>query len=193
MTPERPSTPPPADPLVQLYREATAKDGGPAKAARERVLVYAEAQARQRHARPAAANDARWLRQALAGIAAIGVVGILVLQHGQQADTESHGDMPAAESAAPAAEAPAARPPAAAAPAANERARSTAPMARPHAAPSASKAVTQDCSATDAQAQQAKRANADGTRPHEEHEDHDCAPPTDGTERQPPDRRPPGQ
>lgn len=189
MTPERPTTPPPADPLVQLYREATAADGGPPESVRKRVLEHAEAQARQRHARPEAANDARWLRHALAGIAAIGVVGILVLQHGQQADTESHGDMPAAESAAPAAGSPAARPPAA--PAANERARSAAPIAQPHAAPSASKAVTQDCAAADAR--QAKRANADGTRPHEKHEDRDCAPPADGTERQPPDRRPPGQ
>ncbi|MGE8318856.1 MAG: hypothetical protein ACN6O3_15580 [Comamonas sp.] len=192
MNPNPPTTPAPADPLVQLYREATAEDRGPAEATRERVLEYAAAQARQRHTPSPAANDGRWLRQALAGIAAIGVVGVLVLQHGQQAETESGSAGPAAELAAPpadvpapaaapaarssAAGAPAARSPAAtSAPAAKERARAVAPVAQPQAAAPAE--ATRDCAAADAQ--QAKRADAHSPRPSAEQ---DCTPPEDGTQ-----------
>lgn len=95
------------DALVDLYRDATAHDAGPAQSTRERVLAYARERA---PAQPAAtqreaANDHRWLRHALGSVAVIGLVGWLSFQHLDQL-TESMQPMqesaPAQESPAPA-------------------------------------------------------------------------------------------
>ncbi len=90
------------DPLVQLYRQATAHDTGPSPAASARILARARQQAQAASAnhtsQPAPvdtntgtthnarfngepANDHRWLRHALGSLAAIGLVGWLTLQH----------------------------------------------------------------------------------------------------------------
>ena len=85
-----------SDPLVELYRDAVKDDAGPSAASRENVLAHARAKAEKRarshpELEPAkaakqperreAANDRRWLRQALGSLAIIGVVGWLTMQH----------------------------------------------------------------------------------------------------------------
>ncbi|MEG0975621.1 MAG: hypothetical protein RSF42_13055 [Comamonas sp.] len=94
------------DVLVKLYHRANAEDAsasGPSTASSERVLAYAQTKAAQRAAatpqdaaEPTAlqaapslqstfngepANDRRWLRNALGSLAALGLVGLLTLQH----------------------------------------------------------------------------------------------------------------
>ncbi len=78
---------PEPDALIALYRDATANDGGPGESARDKVLAHAREQALKRSQPPVrreAANDRRWLRHALGGLAVMGVVGWLTMQHLQE-------------------------------------------------------------------------------------------------------------
>ena len=80
------------DILVRLYREQALEDERPSEASRQRILDYAAKQMRtesrpvhqqQSHSprglkpKPDAANDGRWWRQAVAGVAALGLVSWL--------------------------------------------------------------------------------------------------------------------
>ena len=149
----------PSDALLQLYHEANTQDPqntGPSPAASERILAHARAQAARRTASAAnagdaaverpelptapsqktgyggePANDRRWLRQALGGLAAIGLVGWLTLHHldepgAPQLDSPAPASAPQVPSGkpAPAATAPAAT---ASAPAAADAAADAAP------------------------------------------------------------------
>ena len=122
------------DALRDLYHEAVADDRGPSAASRAAILAHARQQAQEiaRKARePApqsakpAANDRLWLRHALGGLAAVGVVGWLMMQHfsgwdgsdrgigaGAAADHAviAHADAPAEAPAEASASAPAAVP-----------------------------------------------------------------------------------
>ena len=82
------------DALRDLYHEAVADDRGPSAASRAAILAQARQQAQElarkarepvpQSAKPAAkpaANDRLWLRHALGGLAAVGVVGWLMMQH----------------------------------------------------------------------------------------------------------------
>ena len=70
------------DPLRALYEEGVADDAGPSAQAREAVLAYARKHTPGAQAMPrAAANDGRWLRHAMAGLAVLGVVSALMFQH----------------------------------------------------------------------------------------------------------------
>ena len=82
------------DALRDLYHEAVADDRGPSAASRAAILAHARQQAQElarkarepapQSAKPAAkpaANDRLWLRHALGGLAAVGVVGWLMMQH----------------------------------------------------------------------------------------------------------------
>ena len=78
------------DVLRDLYHEAVADDRGPSAASRAAILAQARQQAQElarkarepvpQAAKPAA-NDRLWLRHALGGLAAVGVVGWLMMQH----------------------------------------------------------------------------------------------------------------
>jgi len=74
-----------ADRLLQRYREANAFDSaGPGPALRDAILAHARQVAGARlpavAPRPAAANDSAWNWKALGSLAAIGLLGLLVLQ-----------------------------------------------------------------------------------------------------------------
>ena len=86
------------DALRELYLEAVSEDRGPSESSSAAVLAHAEKRAqeyarapqqpRQPEAAPSvslptkpAANDRFWLRHALGGLAAVGLVGWLMLQH----------------------------------------------------------------------------------------------------------------
>jgi hypothetical protein len=90
------------DALRDIYLDAVAEDRGPDAESRERILAHArlragemrgapdsapggwaseETQAGSGFPRGAAANDRHWRRHALGGIAALGLVGWLMLQH----------------------------------------------------------------------------------------------------------------
>lgn len=126
------------DALRDLYHEAVADDRGPSAASRAAILAHARQQAQElarkarepapQSAKPAAkpaANDRLWLRHALGGLAAVGVVGWLMMQHfsgwdgsdrgigaGAAADHAviAHADAPAQAPADASASAPAAVP-----------------------------------------------------------------------------------
>ena len=104
------------DVLRELYQQAVADDRGPSAQSSAAILARAKqraAAASQESAKPQsqpAANDRFWLRHALGGLAAVGLVGWLMLQHaawwdgsdkgiGVEPDTRS---AVVAESAAPA-------------------------------------------------------------------------------------------
>ena len=111
-----------SDPLVELYRDAVKDDAGPSAASRENVLAHAREQAAKRarsnsELEPAklakqperreAANDRRWLRQALGSLAIIGVVGWLTMQHLEEPGApQLDKAAPASVQQAPAAPAP---------------------------------------------------------------------------------------
>ena len=104
------------DVLRELYQQAVADDRGPSAQNSDAILARAKqraAAASQDRAKPQrqpAANDRFWLRHALGGLAAIGLVGWLMLQHAAWWDGSDKGigvesdTRPAAvaESAAPA-------------------------------------------------------------------------------------------
>lgn len=86
------------DALRELYLEAVSEDRGPSESSSAAILAHAEKRAqeyarapqqpRQPEAAPSvslptkpAANDRFWLRHALGGLAAVGLVGWLMLQH----------------------------------------------------------------------------------------------------------------
>jgi hypothetical protein len=123
MHPENPSGDDKPDALRELYHEAVAEDRGPS-AQSSAAILSAHASARQAWGRATelmdkpAANDRFWLRHALGGLAAVGLVGWLMLQQpggaGRTPDpvpARSRGracclaqpaDDPAAQAAAPA-------------------------------------------------------------------------------------------
>ena len=77
------------DALRDLYHEAVAEDRGPSAQSRAAILEHARQQAAE-YARKAkepellnkpAANDRLWLRHALGSLAAVGLVGWLMMQH----------------------------------------------------------------------------------------------------------------
>ena len=73
------------DALLQRYREANELDAArPGEALRGNVLAYASSQAAARSAPTAtqrpAANDSRWKLRALGSLAAVGLVGLLMMQ-----------------------------------------------------------------------------------------------------------------
>lgn len=91
---ENSSTGPRHDALRDIYLDAVQGDVGPSAQSSERILAHARAGAGRAGSRgeqgastasqtsvKAAANDRFWLRQAVASVAAIGLVGWLVLQH----------------------------------------------------------------------------------------------------------------
>ena len=75
------------DVLRELYQQAVADDRGPSAQSSAAILARAKqrtAAASQESAKPQsqpAANDRFWLRHALGGLAAVGLVGWLMLQH----------------------------------------------------------------------------------------------------------------
>ena len=104
------------DVLRELYQQAVADDRGPSAQSSAAILARAKqraADASQESVKPQsqpAANDRFWLRHALGGLAAVGLVGWLMLQHAAWWDGSDKGigvepdTRPAvvAESAAPA-------------------------------------------------------------------------------------------
>lgn len=87
MHPETPPGNDKPDVLRELYHEAVAEDRGPSAQSSAAILERARQRAAgvgQRHPELAdklAANDRYWLRHALGGLAAVGLVGWLMLQH----------------------------------------------------------------------------------------------------------------
>ena len=85
------------DVLRELYQQAVADDRGPSAQNSDAILARAKqraAAASQDRAKPQrqpAANDRFWLRHALGGLAAIGLVGWLMLQHAAWWDGSDKG------------------------------------------------------------------------------------------------------
>lgn len=102
------------DALSELYRQAVADDRGPSAQSSAAILARARQRVLSKEGlnpqNQAAANDRFWLRRAVGGLAAIGLVGWLMLQHAAWWDGADRGigtgpdARPAvvAESAAPA-------------------------------------------------------------------------------------------
>ncbi len=88
MHPETPSGDNKPDALREIYHEAVAEDRGPSAQSSAAVLDRARQRAAgvgQQSSEPMdkpAANDRFWQRHALGGLAAVGLVGWLMLQHG---------------------------------------------------------------------------------------------------------------
>lgn len=88
MHPETPSGDDKPDALRELYHEAVAEDRGPSAQSSAAVLDRARQRAAGVGQQPSepmdkpAANDRFWQRHALGGLAAVGLVGWLMLQHG---------------------------------------------------------------------------------------------------------------
>ena len=107
------------DALRGIYRDAVAQDRGPSAGSSAAILAHARQQAkvlgqkareseRSRVSTQPAANDRHWLRHALGGLAAVGLVGWLMLQHmawwgGAEQGAEPAGDAALHHSSAPAA------------------------------------------------------------------------------------------
>lgn len=107
------------DALRGIYRDAVAQDRGPSVESSAAILAHARQQAkvlgqkareseRPRVSTQPAANDRHWLRHALGGLAAVGLVGWLMLQHtawwgGTEQGAEPAGDAALHHSSAPAA------------------------------------------------------------------------------------------
>ncbi|UUC91929.1 hypothetical protein [Comamonas sp. C11] len=87
MHPETPSGDHKPDALRELYHEAVSEDRGPSVQSSAAVLERARQRAAGVGQQPSepmgkpAANDRFWLRHALGGMAAVGLVGWLMLQH----------------------------------------------------------------------------------------------------------------
>lgn len=87
MHPENPSGDDKPDALRELYHEAVAEDRGPSVQSNAAILKRARQRAEGVGQEPTepmdkpAANDRFWLRHALGGLAAVGLVGWLMLQH----------------------------------------------------------------------------------------------------------------
>ena len=85
------------DVLRELYQQAVADDRGPSAQSSAAILARAKqraAAASQESAKPQsqpAANDRFWLRHALGGLAAVGLVGWLMLQHAAWWDGSDKG------------------------------------------------------------------------------------------------------
>lgn len=85
------------DGLRELYQQAVADDRGPSTQSSAAILERAKqraADASQESAKPQsqpAANDRFWLRHALGGLAAVGLVGWLMLQHAAWWDGSDKG------------------------------------------------------------------------------------------------------
>lgn len=88
MHPDAPSGDDKPDALREIYHDAVAQDRGPSAQSSAAILDRARQRAagvRQEPSVPMdkpAANDRFWLRHALGGLAAVGLVGWLMLQHG---------------------------------------------------------------------------------------------------------------
>ncbi|MGU3628746.1 hypothetical protein [Comamonas sp. C24C] len=82
MHPETPPGNDKPDVLRELYHEAVAEDRGPSAQSSAAILERARQRAAGTPAEQPAANDRYWLRHALGGLAAVGLVGWLMLQHG---------------------------------------------------------------------------------------------------------------
>lgn len=88
MHPETPSGDNKPDALREIYHEAVAEDRGPSAQSSAAVLDRARQRAAGVGQQPSepmdkpAANDRFWQRHALGGLAAVGLVGWLMLQHG---------------------------------------------------------------------------------------------------------------
>lgn len=88
MHPETPSSDDKPDALRELYHEAVAEDRGPSAQSSAAVLDRARQRAAGVGQQPSepmdkpVANDRFWQRHALGGLAAVGLVGWLMLQHG---------------------------------------------------------------------------------------------------------------
>lgn len=87
MHPETPSGDDKPDVLREIYHDAVAQDRGPSAQSSAAVLDRARQRAAGVGQQPSepmdkpAANDRFWLRHALGGLAAVGLVGWLMLQH----------------------------------------------------------------------------------------------------------------
>ena len=85
------------DVLRELYQQAVADDRGPSAQSSDAILARAKqraAAASQDRTKPLiqpAANDRFWLRHALGGLAAVGLVGWLMLQHAAWWDGSDKG------------------------------------------------------------------------------------------------------
>ena len=88
MHPENPSGDDKPDALREIYHDAVAQDRGPSAQSSAAILDRARQRAAGVAQEPSepmdkpAANDRFWLRHALGGLAAVGLVGWLMLQHG---------------------------------------------------------------------------------------------------------------
>ena len=116
MHPENPSGDDKPDALRELYHEAVAEDRGPSAQSSAAILKRARQRAAAVGQEPTesmdkpAANDRFWLRHALGGLAAVGLVGWLMLQHAawwSGPDKESERDSRAEAVAQPAESQPA--------------------------------------------------------------------------------------
>lgn len=88
MHPDAPSGDDKPDALREIYHDAVAQDRGPSVQSSAAILNRARQRAAGVGPEPSepmgkpAANDRFWLRHALGGLAAVGLVGWLMLQHG---------------------------------------------------------------------------------------------------------------
>lgn len=88
MHPDAPSGDDKPDALREIYHDAVAQDRGPSAQSSAAILDRARQRAAGVAQEPSepmdkpAANDRFWLRHALGGLAAVGLVGWLMLQHG---------------------------------------------------------------------------------------------------------------
>lgn len=88
MHPDAPSGDDKPDALREIYHDAVAQDRGPSAQSSAAILNRARQRAAGVGKEPSepmgkpAANDRFWLRHALGGLAAVGLVGWLMLQHG---------------------------------------------------------------------------------------------------------------
>lgn len=105
---ENPAGSPCRDALRDIYLDAVQDDAGPSAQSSERILAHARLPAQRANqiaerrleasaAAKDAANDGFWLRHAVAGVAAIGLVGWLLVQH--MAQWDGRGQAETAESA----------------------------------------------------------------------------------------------
>lgn len=144
------------DVLRELYQQAVADDRGPSAQSSAAILARAKqraADASQESAKPQsqpAANDRFWLRHALGGLAAVGLVGWLMLQHAAWWDGSDKGigvepDTRPAAVAEPAAPAPAPAPALSAEP--NPAAADSGPSVAAEDAPAAHSATRQSSAA----------------------------------------------
>ena len=140
-----PETPPgngKPDALRELYHEAVAEDRGPSAQSSAAILERARQRAAGAPADQPAANDRYWLRHALGGLAAVGLVGWLMLQHaawwsgpdqGRGGEPDSRAEAvarPEGDAASQAADAQRATPEPAASAASAERAAAQTPESR---------------------------------------------------------------